>query len=131
MSVVQALVGGALIGIAASLMLYLNGQVAGVSGILKSAILPGTRDRLWRLAFLVGLILGGVVLLYVFPQAFFNSAVKDYKLTALAGLLVGIGTAMGSGCTSGHGICGVSRLSKRSIFATFVFMAVGFLVASL
>ncbi len=132
----MSVVGGILIGSAASLLLYWNGRVAGVSGILKGLFPPRRGDTGWRLAFLAGLLVGGLLLRLFFPAALASTLeATSFRGTpgvlALAGLLVGYGTALGSGCTSGHGICGVSRLSKRSIIATLVFMAMGVLSATL
>ena len=118
----SAAAGGALIGLAAVALLALNGRIAGVSGIL-GRLLEGSADWRWRLAFLVGLI-GGAGLYYVLaggpppPREGF-----PVVLLAAAGVLVGFGTALGSGCTSGHGVCGLGRLSMRSLVATLVFLA--------
>lgn len=122
-----ALGGGALIGLAASLLLMLNGRIAGISGIVGGLF---QQRESWRLAFVIGLLTGGVVLYAVRPQAFDGPTVNPL-LVAVAGLLVGVGTTVGNGCTSGHGVCGISRFSKRSIVATCVFMATGILVTFL
>ncbi len=120
----ESLAGGILLGISATLMLLINGKVAGISGILTGLMTPKTKDFAWRLLFALGMISGGVVAVFVFggeaPIEFETSSV----MLAVAGLLVGMGTRLGNGCTSGHGICGIGRLSKRSIVATCVFMAV-------
>lgn len=118
-----ALSGGVLIGLAATLLLWLDGRVAGVSGILNGVLFPAAGDVSWRLAFLVGLV--GAAGLYM---AFVPGAPvprEDFPRIGLvvAGLLVGFGTRMGNGCTSGHGVCGLGRLSVRSLAAVATFMA--------
>ena len=123
----NALLGGALIGIAVSLMLYLNGRVTGVSGIINGLILREKDEWHWRAAFLFGLFAGGVFLHQLNPQYFANTLSVGFFEVAVAGGLVGFGTLLGSGCTSGHGVCGISRLSPRSIVATMVFIASGVL----
>jgi uncharacterized membrane protein YedE/YeeE len=123
----QALIGGVLIGVAVSLMLLFNGRVTGISGILAGIIKPQKTDVDWRLFFVAGMLLGGVVLSVLKPEAFlqFSSAHRgDY---IFAGLLVGFGTLLGNGCTSGHGVCGISRLSVRSMLATGTFILFGIL----
>ena len=120
---VLALAGGVLIGLAATLLLWLDGRVAGVSGILNGVLFPAAGDVSWRLAFLVGLV--GAAGLYM---AFVPGAPvprEDFSRSGLvvAGLLVGFGTRMGNGCTSGHGVCGLGRLSGRSLAAVATFMA--------
>lgn len=121
-----ALAGGALIGLAAALFLLLNGRIAGISGILGGLLRPARGDIGWRLAFLAGLV--GAPLLYALaaPLPLPRIEAGTGALVA-AGLLVGIGTRYGSGCTSGHGVCGLSRLSPRSLVATLAFMAAGFI----
>jgi uncharacterized protein len=120
-----ALAGGMLIGAASGLLLLLNGRIAGVSGILGGLLKPAAGDRTWRLAFIGGLF--AAPLLYraatVLPQPHIDAG---WPMLAAAGLLVGIGTRYGSGCTSGHGVCGLSQRSPRSLAATLVFMAAGF-----
>ena len=121
----NAIIGGVLIGFAVSLMLLFNGRVTGISGILGGLIKPQKNDINWRLSFVGGLIFGGFILKFLKPENFnqVSSALKiDY---IIAGLLVGFGTLMGNGCTSGHGVCGISRLSIRSIIATITFIAFG------
>lgn len=119
--------GGLLIGLASSLLLLVNGRVAGISGILGGAITPTTGEHNWRIAFIVGLI-GGPFLLSFLPGGAPAMAIESsLPMLAVAGLLVGFGTRLGSGCTSGHGVCGIGRGSKRSIVATIVFMAVAIL----
>jgi uncharacterized protein len=143
-TIVPALAGGALIGLSASLLLMLTGRVAGISGIVGGLISSSStstpppssaydaaterkNDVSWRLAFVIGLLAGGVGLFFVRPQSFDGATTVSPLLVAAAGLLVGIGTTLGNGCTSGHGVCGISRLSRRSIVATCVFMAAGML----
>lgn len=127
---IASALGGAMLGLAAAAMLVFNGRIAGISGIVGGVLEPGpaSADRRWRLAFLVGLLLGGVALQLVLPRALPGAAIEPLPLLALAGVLVGFGTRLGSGCTSGHGVCGISRLSKRSLVATGVFMGVAMLV---
>jgi uncharacterized protein len=121
---VSALIGGALIGLSALMLLALNGRVAGVSGIAGLLLSPHGEGRGWRLAFVLGLV--AAALLYTLvagaPQV---QIAADTVTLVIAGVLVGIGTQLGSGCTSGHGVCGLSRLSARSLVATISFMAAG------
>ena len=124
MDYLLALAGGALIGGAAAILYLMSGRVAGVSGIVGGALVPRAGELGWRLLFLAGLVGGGVVGGLVAPRAYGTSS-GSVLLLAAAGLLVGFGTRLGSGCTSGHGICGVSRLSRRSIAATALFVAAG------
>jgi uncharacterized membrane protein YedE/YeeE len=135
--VLQPLLGGALIGLGAALLWLLDGRVAGVSGIASGVLEPAPGERSWRLAFLAGLLGGGALMWRLVPEAFGAMAVaarggglggagaKALAVAAVAGLLVGIGTSLSRGCTSGHGVCGISRLSRRSIAATMTFMATG------
>ena len=127
---VSATAGGALIGLAALLLLLLNGRVAGISGILNGIASGESGDRDWRLAFVVGLVGGGAAWQLLMPASLPFRA--DFPLPALiaAGLLVGYGTRLGSGCTSGHGVCGIGRLSIRSVVATLVFVGVGMLTVT-
>src|SRR5436189_6185274 len=112
----DALLGGALIGLAAAILLAGTGRVAGVSGVLGRLIAPHTApDRGWRIAFLLGLAAPGAIAALVAPPAIVS--VRPLALIAVAGVLVGVGTCMGNGCTSGHGVCGLARLSKRSLVA--------------
>lgn len=125
---IYALIGGAVIGVAVSIMLIFNGRVTGISGILGGLLIPKKSDISWRLLFVLGLISGGFLLKFIHPQSFQSQTgsmtLLDY---ALAGLLVGFGTLLGNGCTSGHGVCGISRLSLRSMMATVVFIGFGIL----
>ena len=118
--------GGALIGVAASLLLVFSRQSAGISGIFAGAINPNTSnaDRSWRVMFVAGLVLGGIVLMFALPTVF-GSSVRSIPWLLLAGALVGVGTRLSGGCTSGHGVCGLSQLSARSLVATLTFIATG------
>ncbi|ODS04804.1 YeeE/YedE family protein [Vibrio scophthalmi] len=119
-----SLFGGMLLGMSALLLLLINGKVAGISGILNGVVSPNAGERTWRILFLIGMAIGGLIALYWLGVAKPVLANTGLWLYAIAGLLVGIGTFLGNGCTSGHGICGIGRLSKRSIVATSVFMIV-------
>jgi uncharacterized membrane protein YedE/YeeE len=120
----SAAAGGALIGLAAGMLLLLNGRVAGVSGIAGGVLRPSRGDVAWRLAFLAGLVAAPVcyALVRALPPITFDISLP---VIALAGFVVGIGTRAGSGCTSGHGICGIARMSPRSMAATACFVAAG------
>lgn len=125
------LFGGALIGLAAALLLLINGRIAGISGILGGLILPNsTSERLWRGAFVIGLMGGAAVYAWL-RGALPMQLQAGNSLLLLAGLLVGFGTRLGSGCTSGHGICGMARRSPRSLAATSTFIACGVLTVYL
>jgi len=127
-TLLPSLLGGILIGVAAVLLFYANGRIAGISGIFASLITtPFNEAGAWRALFLLGLIGGAAAMSLV--GAYDPQSVRfptEGAMTAIAGLIVGLGTAIGGGCTSGHGICGIARLSPRSITATAVFMAVAF-----
>lgn len=126
-----ALLGGALIGGAAALLMLTHGRVAGISGVLGALLPPdGARDRAWRLAFLVGLVVPGAIAAVVAPAAI-GASVRPLALVAVAGVIVGAGTQLGSGCTSGHGVCGLARMSPRSLAAVLTFMATGAITAAL
>jgi uncharacterized protein len=127
---VSAAIGGALIGLAATLLMVLTGRIAGISGILGDLVDLAGRDRLWRLAFLAGLIAAPLVLA-ASGHKLSAPAMPGWFIVIAAGLLVGFGTRLGSGCTSGHGICGIARLSPRSIVATVTFVAVAMLVVAI
>lgn len=120
-----ALLGGLLIGTSASVLLLFNGRVAGISGIAGGLFRPSRGEAGWRIAFLAGLIGGGFLLRAFLPDSFGAAAIDSPLLIVLAGLLVGYGTRLGNGCTSGHGICGISRGSMRGISATLMFMVTG------
>lgn len=128
----QAIIGGGLIGIASALMLLFLGRITGISGILlQSMVALGQRfsakaplaSERWRFAFLIGMLLGAWLAHAALGASLPTAANQGYFLAAIAGLVVGVGTSLGSGCTSGHGVCGISRLSIRSVVATGVFMA--------
>lgn len=120
-----AILGGVLIGGAAVLLMACLGRIAGISGIAAALIRPGTTDRSWRLAFVLGLLAAPMVLWLLRGDSGIGQPVVGLPWMALAGLLVGFGTGVGSGCTSGHGVCGIARLSRRSLLATGVFLACG------
>lgn len=121
-----ALAGGVLIGIAASALLLFNGRIAGISGILGGVLNAGSSDTGWRFAFLIGLVIAPLFYGLVLPLPSVDVQAEPWLLI-VAGLLVAFGTRYGSGCTSGHGVCGIARLSRRSIVATLVFIASGML----
>ena len=122
-----ALAGGIMIGTASALLMAFNGRVAGISGILGGLLSRWSPDQWWRLNFLLGLGLGGGVAFYWAPEAFIDITDNGTMEVLAAGLLVGLGTRIGSGCTSGHGVCGIGRLSIRSLVATLVFVGSGML----
>lgn len=126
----SALAGGALIGLAASLLLVANGRVAGISGVLGGLLAPVRGDVAWRGFFVLGLLGAGVVAALLSPEAI-GASPRSLWLLAVAGLLVGVGTRIGNGCTSGHGVCGISRLSPRSMVATVSFIAAGIAAVAL
>lgn len=121
----SALAGGALIGLAAALLVLANGRIAGISGVLGSLLARGAEGRAEKALFLLGLVLAPLLwqLFAALPALEFQGG---WRSLLVAGLLVGIGSRYGAGCTSGHGVCGISRLSVRSLLATLVFMAAGF-----
>ncbi|EGR2917639.1 YeeE/YedE family protein [Vibrio parahaemolyticus] len=120
----ESLFGGILLGISATILLLVNGKIAGISGIMNGIMSPKKGDYSWRLLFAVGMIAGGLISILMLGVVVPSTANLSLGMVIAAGLLVGIGTRLGNGCTSGHGICGMGRLSKRSIVATCVFMAV-------
>jgi hypothetical protein len=121
-----SLAGGVLIGIAAAMLVLCNGRIAGISGIVGGLLRPAAGDAAWRVAFVAGLVSAAILYaIVVGPPALTITA--GYPLLIVAGLVVGIGTRYGAGCTSGHGVCGISRRSPRSIVATLAFMGAGFL----
>lgn len=123
-----ALAGGVLIGVAAALLLLTHGRIAGISGIVGGLLSSQTRDRSWRVAFLGGLLIAGVIGGVLAPG---SAGGASAPLAIVGGLLVGYGARYGSGCTSGHGVCGLSRLSRRSLVAVAVFMSTGAIAATL
>jgi uncharacterized membrane protein YedE/YeeE len=129
-NMIWPLFGGVLIGLSASLLLLIQGRVFGVSGIIAGVLAPKSGDTAWRLSILAGFAVAGGVLFMLLPSAFnltFTSSNSPLRYV-VAGLLVGFGTQLGSGCTSGHGVCGISRLSPRSIVATMTFIFSGMLM---
>ena len=123
--VLMPLTGGILIGISASMMLLFSGRIAGVSGIFGGMLFQQGKERAWRLSFITGLIGGGILLYAINAEFFENSSGRGLLAVNIAGFLVGIGTSIGGGCTSGHGVCGIGRLSVRSIVATVTFVFAG------
>ncbi len=121
---ITALIGGAIIGLASGLLWLLNGRILGVSGIIGGILNWSPKDVLWRAFFLGGLISGGALMYRLKPENFEMLTMPSWAIL-LAGLLVGFGTRLSNGCTSGHGVCGISRISMRSIIATLVFMSMG------
>jgi len=133
-SLLLPLLGGALIGLSASLLLLANGRVAGISGVVGSLLAPVRSDIAWRVLFFGGVLTGGLLLAWLRPASFAAPAPLNpggVALLVAAGLLVGFGSRLGNGCTSGHGVCGISRGSARSIAATLTFMATGILTVFL
>jgi uncharacterized protein len=122
-----SLLGGAMIGLAASALLAFDGRIAGISGIVGGLLRPRAGDVGWRAAFVAGLLAGGGVLRATYPSTLDLAGAPPALTVALAGLLVGFGTRLGNGCTSGHGVCGISRGSPRSVAATMAFMLTGVL----
>jgi len=122
----SALFGGILIGLGASLFMFLNGRIAGISGMLKGLLTPSTvLDNSWRVAFVIGLVSAGLAYQTLVPTQSLPVENTSPIILVLGGLLVGFGTAMGTGCTSGHGVCGLSRFSLRSLIATVIFLSTG------
>ena len=122
----SGLLGGALIGFAAVLLLVANGRIAGISSIIGGLLTRPTTDIGWRIAFVCGLGLGACSYRLIAGEWFAVDSAATWPVMLIAGLFVGFGTRMGGGCTSGHGVCGLSRLSPRSLAATLTFMAAGF-----
>jgi len=122
--------GGVLIGISATILLAFKGRVAGISGIVEGILPPKDEDTNWRIVFLISMILTGIALFQVLPDAFITVD-RPIWLVTISGLLVGIGTRMSNGCTSGHGVCGMAMFSKRSFVAVGVFLVSGILSATI
>src|SRR5665811_1735594 len=127
----SALLGGALIGIPPVLLMILIGRIAGLSGILGGRLALAAGDKVWRFAFVIGLILAPVASAFLGYPLPTPQMPASWVLIAIAGLLVGFGTRLGDGCTSGHGVCGIARLSARSIAATVIFMATAIVVVAI
>jgi hypothetical protein len=123
-----SLSGGILLGLAAAFFILVNGRVLGISGILGGLLPPKAGDAGWRIAFLLGMLAAPLTYVLLAPEGFVQAPRIDanFATIVVAGLLVGLGTRYGSGCTSGHGVCGLSRLSPRSLVATLAFMGAGF-----
>jgi uncharacterized protein len=128
---VSSTIGGMLIGLSAAWVLFGLGRIAGISGIFGGLLQPKSGDVAWRLSFVLGLIAGGLVMFSLAPELFTVGIERTLLTVAVAGLLVGVGTRMGNGCTSGHGVCGISRGSPRSLLATATFMVTGALTVFL
>jgi uncharacterized membrane protein YedE/YeeE len=126
-----SLIGGAMIGLAASLLLLGDGRIAGISGIVGGLLNRSAGDTAWRVFFIAGLLVGGLGLRVVDPTLLRMDLDRSAGALVTGGLLVGFGTALGNGCTSGHGVCGLSRGSPRSFVATLTFLATGLLMATL
>ena len=116
---------GAAFGLSAGLLLLLNGRIAGISGVMSGLLIPASGDSVWRAAFVGGLLAGGALIAALLPSSFVIRHGASPAVLAVAGLLVGLGARLANGCTSGHGVCGVSRFSPRSIAAVAVFTFAG------
>lgn len=127
---VSAAIGGVLIGIAAAILLIFNGRIAGISGILGGILKPTKGDTAWKVAFILGILISPLLFMWGAYTPEVNIAASTPVLI-IAGLLVGFGTRLGSGCTSGHGICGMARFSRRSIVAVLIFMVVAFVTVAI
>ena len=127
----SAALGGALIGISCALLLVLFGKVAGISGLVKSFFTPLKPDNVWKVCFITGLLIAGVATSLIAPELLQGELSLPPWLIIIAGLLVGVGTSLANGCTSGHGVCGMSRFSTRSWVSTCVFMLVAVITANL
>jgi len=130
-NLISSLLGGALIGLASVLLMMLTGRIAGISGILGGCITLATGDKAWRYAFIAGLVLAPVAGDFLGHPLPTPQMPASWVVIVIAGLLVGFGARLGGGCTSGHGVCGVARLSARSIVATAIFMATAIVVVAL
>jgi uncharacterized membrane protein YedE/YeeE len=128
---VSGLMGGLLIGLAVTLMMLLNGRIAGISSIVSGLLTPQSGDTGWRVAFVVGLLLGALAFILAVGGPTPVDVLASPPAILIGGLLVGFGTRMGSGCTSGHGLCGIARFSRRSIVATAVVFGVAMLTVFL
>jgi len=126
--VIKPLIGGMLIGLSAAVLMLTKGRIAGISGIVEGVLRPKSGDLMWRVIFLAGLLVGGMVMAMLLPERFDLTTNRTIQMTAVAGLMVGIGVHIGCGCTSGHGVCGISRISVRSLVAVPTFMGTGALV---
>jgi uncharacterized membrane protein YedE/YeeE len=131
LEITMPLAGGILIGAAAAMLLLFRGNIAGISGIFGGMLLQKGVEQQWRAAFVSGLIIGGILLYSINTAYFENTSGRGLVAVTIAGLLVGIGTRVSGGCTSGHGVCGIGRLSARSLAATLIFMATGMALVAL
>ncbi|MCO4769909.1 MAG: YeeE/YedE family protein [Deltaproteobacteria bacterium] len=127
---VASTLGGILIGLSAAMLMLFHGRIAGITGILAGTVRGVAGDLRWRAWFLGGMVLGGLCLGFANPSFFAMEITRSPVAMLTAGLLVGFGTRLGSGCTSGHGVCGISRFSRRSILATITFIATGVVMAT-
>jgi uncharacterized membrane protein YedE/YeeE len=125
---IPSLLGGIILGVAAALYVLFHGRILGISGIISGLLRPKSGDRAWRMALILGLLTAPLLAALLFEIHPIVEVEADWLAVVIAGLLVGFGTQYGSGCTSGHGICGLSRLSPRSLVATVSFMTAGFLI---
>ena len=128
---ISALIGGGLIGLASALLMLLNGRIAGISGILGGALTMSAEDKIWRLSFLAGLVAAPIIIGSLGHPLPKPQMPTSWLLIVVAGVLVGFGARYGGGCTSGHGVCGIARLSARSIIATAIFMLSAVLVVAI
>ena len=127
----NALIGGAMIGAASTLLLMLSGRIAGISGIVGGLFRVGVDARSWRMAFIVGLLLAGAIVVVAWPEMLDFQSPRNLAAVGVGGVLVGFGARLGSGCTSGHGVCGISAGSRRSLIATPLFMGTAVLTVLL
>ncbi|MGA8917828.1 MAG: YeeE/YedE thiosulfate transporter family protein [Pseudolabrys sp.] len=127
----SALLGGALVGLASALLMMATGRIAGISGILGGCLAPAAGDKLWRFAFIAGLVLAPFASEFLGHPLPTPRMPESWAITVIAGLLVGFGARLGGGCTSGHGVCGIARLSARSIAATAIFMGTAIVVVAI
>ncbi len=121
--------GGILIGLGAVGLLYFNGRIAGISGIVAGVLRPKPKDTLWRVLFIGGMLVGALLIRWLHPAALAIQIDVSYATVLLGGFLVGIGTRIGNGCTSGHGVCGVGRLAPRSIVASTIFFLIAIITS--
>jgi uncharacterized protein len=128
---VASTLGGVLIGLSAAMVMLFQGRIAGISGIFGGLLGPKPGEVGWRVMFILGLVAGGALMLVLHPEGFAVGVTRSPAAIVAAGLIVGFGTRLGSGCTSGHGVCGISRVSKRSTVATATFMGTGFITAGI
>lgn len=124
-AIIAPLIGGVLIGLSSSILMKSIGRIAGISGIFEALLASFQSENTWRYFFIGGLMLGGAIMLTLFPQYFAYKFEMPILKVIIAGLLVGYGTRLGGGCTSGHGVCGIPRFSTRSLIGTLIFMLTG------